>query len=202
MIPVISFIEDYGYLTIFIGAILEGESIILLGGLASHSEYIFFPIVVGLAALGAAIGDWTFFFLGRYKKDFVLKHIPYFKRFMQRPSVFIEKNPKVTAFAMRFMYGFRHIVPFSIGTTNIPTHQFLIWNACGAITWALVFTSVGYFTGDILENILGNIGKHEFRIIVLTIMVLVVINFVIRNTISRLVKKNNLHTLEGPVDKY
>jgi len=180
MLSIEQFIESYGYLAVFIGAIFEGESVVLLGGLSSHGEYLAFPIVVLFAAAGAIVGDWTFFFLGRYKKDWILLRFPYFQQLMHKPIAFVEKKPKMAAFFMRFMYGFRHIVPFSTGTTNISTSLFLAWNGFGAISWAFIFVSAGYIAGDILEVVLGDIRKYEFRIIVFSILILTILNIIAR----------------------
>jgi len=171
MTTIVTFIESYGYLATFVGAIFEGKSVVLLGGLSSHETYLSFPLVMLCAMAGAIVGDWGFFFLGRYKKEKLLARFPYFKRCMQTPTALIERKPKFISFTMRFMYGFRHIVPFSIGASRVPTLQFLTWNGLGAILWAAVFTSAGYVAGNILEEVLGGIRRHEFQIIVFTIFI-------------------------------
>jgi membrane protein DedA with SNARE-associated domain len=123
---------------LFIGSIFEGESVVLLGGLAAHENYLLFPLVVLFAALGAIVGDWGFFFLGRYKGQSFFKRFPSLLKMSQKPRELIEKRPRFLSFAMRFMYGFRHIVPASLGASNIPTRQFLFWNGLGAVSWALL----------------------------------------------------------------
>src|SRR3989344_939545 len=57
MFQIIPFIQSYGYIAIFVGSIFEGESIVLLGGFASHEKYLFFPFVF-LNGLGALF--WAF----------------------------------------------------------------------------------------------------------------------------------------------
>jgi membrane protein DedA with SNARE-associated domain len=177
---IIYFIKSYGYISVMIGSIFEGESIVLLGGLSSFESHLFFPLVVMCATFGAIVGDWSFFFLGRYKKDLFSSKFTYFKKFMKTPIYLIENKPKMISFGMRFMYGFRHVVPFSLGVSKIPTTIFLFWNFLGAITWAVIFTAVGYLTGDIFQIILGNIRKYEFRIIVITILIFVFFNFILK----------------------
>jgi len=180
MFPITSFIESYGYLVVFIGAIFEGESVVLIGGISSYEAYLSFPLVCIIAMLGAIIGDWIFFFLGRYQSEWLLGRFPWIKRLMRRPIGIVESRPRFVSFAMRFMYGFRHVVPFSIGASNIPTPRFMIWNGFGAAVWALTFTSAGYLTGNLLEKVLGNIHKYEFRIIMLAIFMIVLFNIIVR----------------------
>jgi len=58
-------LSQYGYLAVFVGALLEGESILLLAGYAANGGYLSFWIVVAIAFFGATLGDQMFFFLGR-----------------------------------------------------------------------------------------------------------------------------------------
>jgi membrane protein DedA with SNARE-associated domain len=180
MFPIISFIKSYGYLAVFAGAIFEGESIVLIGGLSSHEEYLSFVLVVFFAILGAIAGDWFFFFLGRNKKEVIYNRFPRLARLADTPKRLIEKRPRLISFGMRFMYGFRHIVPMSIGASAIPARQFLFWNTTGAISWAIVMTTAGYIAGDILEVVFRDIKQYEFRIIVLTVVVIVIFSAVPR----------------------
>ena len=45
-------IIQLGYVAIFVGTFLEGESILALGGLAAEHGYLSFPVVVAVAVLG------------------------------------------------------------------------------------------------------------------------------------------------------
>ena len=182
MFQIIPFIQSYGYIVIFVGSISEGESIVLLGGFASHEKYLFFPFVFFFAMLGAIAGDWFFFFAGKYKKNFIFKRFPSLSHIVKKPLAVIEKRPKFISFAMRFMYGFRYIVPMGIGASNVPTRQFLFWNGLGALFWAFTVTTAGYIAGDVLESFFGEIKKYEFRIIVFTVVVISATMIILRIT--------------------
>ena len=60
-------IQKFGYLAIFIGAFLEGETILIVGGFAAHRGYLLLPYVIFSAFLGTLFGDQLFFFIGRFK---------------------------------------------------------------------------------------------------------------------------------------
>lgn len=170
MIPIISLIQTYGYLAVFVGSIFEGETIVILGGLASHESHLSYPLVALCAALGAIVGDWSFFFLGRYKKAVLFKRFSRLERMMRRPAAIVEKRPRLMSLSMRFMYGFRHVVPISIGASRVPAKEFLVWNGIGAVLWALAFTAAGYVAGNVLETVIGDIKRYEFRIIVFSVL--------------------------------
>ena len=56
-----SIIENYGYAAIFIGTFLEGETILILAGLAAHQGYLVLTWVILAAFLGSLCGDQLFF---------------------------------------------------------------------------------------------------------------------------------------------
>ncbi len=180
MSTLIEFIQTYGYLTVFIGSVFEGETVVTLGGLSAHEAYVYFPLVVLSATLGALVSDWGFFFMGRYRKQAVLHRLPWLARLMRTPTSYIEHRPRVISFGMRFMYGFRHIVPFSIGASNVPASQFMFWNGLGALLWALAYTTGGYVLGTVLETLIGDIRKYEFRIIVVALLSFMLFHVTIR----------------------
>lgn len=176
----IAFIEAYGYIAVFFGSIFEGESVLLLGGLAAHNGYLAFSLVVVCAFFGALAGDWGFFLLGRYKKDALFRRFPKLTQLTATPRSMIERRPAFISFGMRFMYGFRHIVPMSIGISNVPIGTFLLWNSIGAFSWSVLMVSLGYLAGDFLASIFGGIRGHEFRIIVIVVVAVVLFNYALR----------------------
>ena len=56
-----SIIENYGYAAILIGTFLEGETILVLAGLAAHQGYLELTGVIFSAFLGSLCGDQLFF---------------------------------------------------------------------------------------------------------------------------------------------
>ncbi len=58
-------VSNYGYLAIGVGTFLEGETILVLGGLAAHRGFLQLPWVVACAFLGAFSGHQLYFHIGR-----------------------------------------------------------------------------------------------------------------------------------------
>lgn len=69
-------IEAYGYLAIFVGAFLEGETIIAMGGFAAQRGYLDLPKVVVVGLFGGFLGDQLYFFLGRRHGSDLLARFP------------------------------------------------------------------------------------------------------------------------------
>ena len=58
------FIATYGYLAVFVGTLLEGETVLVLGGFAAHRGHLSLPVVMVVAFAGSLLGDQTMFWIG------------------------------------------------------------------------------------------------------------------------------------------
>ncbi len=157
----IELIQTYGYLMVFAGTLLEGETVVALAGFAAYQGYLEASIIIPVAICGAVIGDQVFFYLGRFKgKGMIAKH-PEWQPRIEKIHSWMERHQNLLIFGSRFLYGFRAITPIILGTSRVSGIRFLILNLLGAVVWACIFVSVGYFFGDTLSLFLGNIKKFE-----------------------------------------
>ena len=154
-------IERYGYLATFAGTLVEGESLLILSGLAAHRGYLSFPLVVLVGAIGGAIGDMIFFLLGRHYGNGLLARFPRFAPGADRVHAMIERHPAATILGVRFMYGLRTAGPAIIGTTKIPLVEFAAVNAIGAALWSACWAGAGYALGKAAEHLLGDLARFE-----------------------------------------
>ena len=184
-----SFIATYGYAAIFIGSIFEGEVIILLAGLLAHEGHFSLPLILIFALLGAVAGDITWFLLGRFSGLRISERWPWFKKIVGKPISLVGKNPISISFFMRFMYGFRIIVPFSLGMSSLPTRTFIFWNALGASAWVGVFVGLGYLLAGTLTTVMGRLKRYELLLVILVILALVTFNLLAR-WLKKLLKKH------------
>lgn len=185
----ISLTSSYGYAAVFLGGMLEGEAVLVLGGLAAYGGFLKLPLVFLSAMAGAMVSDWSLFFIGRYKGKKVIEKWPRIKNLMLKPQKMVDKKSKFISLTLRFMYGFRIVVPLSLGMSSIRTLTFLFLNALGSILWVLTVGISGYFFGDVLEIILGKLKYYEFKIIISTFIGAAVI-YAIYMFIKYLLKKH------------
>jgi membrane protein DedA with SNARE-associated domain len=61
VIPFETILKTYGYWAIFIGTFAEGETILILGGIAAKLGYLALPWVILAAFVGGLCGDQLFF---------------------------------------------------------------------------------------------------------------------------------------------
>lgn len=148
-------ITHYGLIALFFGAGIEGEAVVVTGGVLAQHGLVSLPGAMAAAALGSFTADQLLFLLGRRYRD-----LRWVRRLHERPAFaraigMIERYPTGFIFAFRFLYGLRTISPVAIGTTRIDARRFLIINGLSAIVWGITFTALGHAFGHALEHWVG-----------------------------------------------
>jgi membrane protein DedA with SNARE-associated domain len=88
------------------------------------------------------------------------------------------------------MYGFRILIPFSLGKTRITTNTYLAYNALGILLWVAVYAGIGYSFAGTLELIFGRI-KHFESIIGFVLAGMVVLFIVGHHVAQKILTKFN-----------
>jgi membrane protein DedA with SNARE-associated domain len=166
-------ITQFGYLVVFIGAILEGETVVVLAGYFAHKGLLNIFLVVILAFFGAVICDQMFFFLGYFKGKKILRRIP--KDKIRKIHSLIRKYDTLYIIGFRFLYGMRTISPLIIGSSRVNILKFVLLNISSAFIWAVIFASGGYFFGQVFSRI---VGRVEVEILLLAAVTVIIIYFI------------------------
>lgn len=165
-----AFIGPLGYFAVFLGTMLEGESVLALAGLAAQHGYLSFPAVVAVAVVGAFLGDQGFFFIGRRYGDRVLARFPSLAARAPRIQALLRRWDVLAVVLVRFLYGMRVAGPIVIGASGIPAWRLALFNFIGALIWAPLVAGIGYFAGQALEIWVGRL--HHVGIIALMVIAL------------------------------
>lgn len=163
-------IENYGYAALIIGTFLEGETILVLGGVAAKLGYLKLPWVIAAAFAGSLCGDQLLFYLGRYRGQWVLNRLPAWRQRADRVRLILERHRVPIIIGFRFVYGFRTITPFVLGMSRVPALEFTVLNIISAASWAAAFGSLGYAFGKGVELILGDIRHYEKEILAVVLL--------------------------------
>jgi membrane protein DedA with SNARE-associated domain len=166
-----SLVERYGYLGIFIGTFLEGETILILGGFAAHRGLLRLPEVMLAAFLGSVLSDQLFFFLGRRHGAALLARRPQWQRGAERVRGLLDRYSTALILVFRFLYGLRNITPFVLGMSKVSTARFVLLNAIGAAVWAAAIALLGWFVGEAAKQMLGHVQRYERGVVVAIIAV-------------------------------
>ena len=157
-------IENYGYIVVILGTFLEGETILVLAGIAAKLGYLQLYGVVLAAFVGSLTGDQIYFFVGRRHGSAFLARRPNWQIKAAKIHALLERHHIAVVLGFRFMYGLRTVAPFVIGMSRIPTIRFLILNMIGAMLWAMVVGGLSFLFGHGLEMILGKIKRYELEL--------------------------------------
>lgn len=163
-------IEHYGYAALFVGTFLEGEAVLVIAGFLAHRGYLRIEWVMFWAALGTLCGDQLFYFIGRTKGQEVILRRPKWRARAVIVRRWLNRYPRLIVLGFRFIYGIRNVTPFAIGASGFPPRRFIPLNILGAVVWAVLVGGGGYKFGQVLQAILSDIRKYEWRILTALIL--------------------------------
>ena len=137
----LAFCESVAVLSLLVPAtvILVG-----IGALLGATGLEFWPIWLG-AALGAALGDWLCYEVGRYFDESVKHMWPLNKQpdLVRRAEDFIQRFGAWGIFLGRFFGPARALVPLIAGVFDMPRVPFQAANVASAMIWAFVLLAPG-----------------------------------------------------------
>ena len=153
-------IAEHGNTVTFLGALIEGETILTLAGVAAHRGYLHFTTLLALAALGSFIGDQVYFLIGRLYGKRMLKRFPRLRAATRTADTLIVRYAGASVIAVRFIYGMRTLGPIAIGMSRMRWRTFIVFNAIGAALWSACWLGIGYLLGEAGQMIFGKDLRH------------------------------------------
>lgn len=154
-------IQQYGYIAVFLGTFLEGETVLVLGGFAAHRGFLDIWFVILTAFLGSLAGDQTWFFIGRHKGMPFIERRPSWKGRSERVLDLLHRYHAPLLIGFRFLYGLRNPIPFVVGASGFSPWRFLVFNAIGAAIWAVAIGFAGYAFGEAMRVFLDDVKRYE-----------------------------------------
>src|ERR687887_1236688 len=130
------------------GALVPGEtSLIIAGALAGRGE-LSLPLVVAVAATAAILGDNIGYLIGRRGLRRLLdrpgRWSAHRQRLVARGEAFFARHGSAAVFFGRWLPGLRVVASWLAGANRMPWPRFLLWNALGGIPWAATVGPAAY----------------------------------------------------------
>lgn len=159
---------QYGYIFVFVGALLEsfllttiflpGSVIVLMGGFFAKESPISLIAVIVCGWLGMFLGDVANYFLGE-KKVFARfennRIVRYFKKRAGTARWYLKQYGAWAIFLLHVLGNFRTIIGFIAGRLNYPFKKYILIVLVSSFFWSLTFVLVGFFlahqVGDIKD---------------------------------------------------
>ncbi|EEQ62789.1 DedA family protein [Helicobacter pullorum] len=167
----IQWLQEYGYIILFLWSILEGELGLIMAGIMCHTGHMVIPIAILVAGLGGFVGDQIYFYIGRYNKQFIYKKLKTQRRKFAFAHLLLQKYGWPIIFVQRYLYGMRTIIPMSIGVTRYSAKTFAFINLISAMVWAAITILLAYFFGEELLALV-HFGKEHYYVAIPFVVIL------------------------------
>ena len=151
------------YIVLLAWTFLEGETIVIIAGIAAREGHLWLPLIALCAFCGSLCSDQVAFFLGRYKGKAFVARRPKWQGRAEKVYRLLERHQTWLILGFRFLYGLRNVTPFAIGMSQVSTRRFVILNVIGAAVWAVTFACGGYVFGAAMETVFA--GQQKWIVI-------------------------------------
>jgi membrane protein DedA with SNARE-associated domain len=156
------------------GLPLPGETALVTASILASQDKLWLPLVIGIAAATAIVGDNIGYELGRHGARRLLSRPGRFEdkrqEFLERGERFFDRHGSKTVFIGRWVPFLRVTAAWLAGANHMPWPRFFAWNALGGISWAISVGVFAYLVGDIAVRIIRDAGY-----VVLVLIALVVV---------------------------
>jgi membrane protein DedA with SNARE-associated domain len=170
----------WAYITLAATGIVTEEATPLIGGLAAHDGYLRLPTVMIWVAGGTWLADLGLYQVGRWRGRWVRRRWPSLRTWIIRTFKVVRRHPWRAAVAVRWAYGLRLTLPIACGAARVPLLVYLIGSAISCVTWAVVFSFVGWGFGRTTLIVLGHVRRYENFLVVLIVLVLAAVFWIMR----------------------
>lgn len=170
----ITFVQDWGYIAVLLGSMVEGESVILTASFMAYQGYLSLPKIMIIAFLGTLFADQALYYVGRHYGKRFFKKFPKMQEGSKRAFDLLHRWDIWFILSFRFIYGIRTISPIVIGAARVPPKRFIPLNLLSAIIWTIISCVGGYMLGGTFEVIVENFDslKKYFVLVPLGILTL------------------------------
>lgn len=188
--------QHLAYLIIFLWCILEGELALLLGGIFAHEGHVNLGLIIFVAGLGGFVGDQIYFYIGRYNKKYIQKKLKKQRRKFAVAHLLLQKFGWPIIFVQRYMYGFRTVIPMSIGITRYDAKKFAFINLLSAWVWAAITIILAWYFGEEIWAFVAWAERHWYYAAMLIISFLSLMIFAFKQMERSILKKRTVKNVK------
>ncbi len=153
-----AYIDQYGYIVLFVALLLEllalplpGEVLMSYSGFLVFQGHLNWSLSIFIAGVGVCLGMTISYWIG-YKLG-----TPFFDKFgrrfhmgpkqLEKISHWYEKYGNKLLMVAYFIPGVRHITGYFSGITRLPYRTFALFAYSGAFLWVTTFITLGKVLG-------------------------------------------------------
>jgi membrane-associated protein len=144
------------------GVPVPGETALIAAALLARDGQLSLPLVIGIAAAAAIVGDNVGYEIGRRGgRVLLVRPGPFLDRrlrVLERGEPFFERHGAKAVFLGRWFALLRIAAAWLAGISRMRRGTFVFWNATGGIAWATTVGLAAYFLGSVAERIFKDLG--------------------------------------------
>jgi membrane protein DedA with SNARE-associated domain len=177
--------DQLGYPAAALGILIEsagipfpGETMLLAVAAYAAAGHLDIRLVAAVGALGAIVGADAGYLAGRLGgRPFVERFGGFFRidpGHLATSELFFTRHGDWAIVAARFVIGLRTWFSVLAGMSHMPFWRFQIASAVGALLWATIISSLGYFLGrnwNLVERLVSWLGIGGLTVLVLVVLV-------------------------------
>lgn len=191
----IDIIKDWGYLAVFLGSLVEGESVILVACFMAHLGYLSLPKIMIIAFCGTLFADQALYYVGRYYGQAIIQKFHRLHAPANRAFKLLHSWDIWFILSFRFIWGIRTISPIVIGSSGITPQRYTPLNLIAAIVWTLISCIGGYMLSGVIEEIGLHVIKRYFGYFTVAVVFFVIAFIILKRWLKKRYEKMGQ---EGP----
>jgi membrane protein DedA with SNARE-associated domain len=133
----------------------------IVGGLAAHHGELGLVRVALSITLGTWASEIALYYLGRWRGKWVRERWPKVGRFLTRVLRVVRRRPWRSSLAVRYAYGLRLTLPIACGAARVPIFTYVVGSGISSVTWASLFTVVGWAFSRTAYQVLHHMRRFE-----------------------------------------
>lgn len=181
----IDFIKDWGYYAVFLGSLVEGESVILVACFMAHLGYLSLTKIMIVAFCGTLFADQALYYVGRYYGQALIQRFHNLHAPANRAFKLLHSWDIWFILSFRFIWGIRTISPIVIGTSGITPERYTPLNLAAAIVWTVISCVGGYMLSGVIEDIGLHVIKRYFGYFTIGIVMLLICFVILKRWMKR-----------------
>ena len=155
----VGFVQEWGYVAVFLGSLIEGESVIFIAGFFAHQGILSLPKIIAVSFVATLIADQALYHVGRHYGNHFLDKFPSFKPRADKAFDLLRRYDNIFILSFRFIWGIRIISPIIIGSAGIGVKRFLILNLIAAVIWSVGSCVAAYYFAYLIMDKIHLVSK-------------------------------------------
>jgi len=170
------FIQNWGYLALFLYSFGGGFLALAIAGAFSYAGNLDIYVCIAVAGISNFIGSQVLFYMGKYYNQYAQDMLKNYRQKIALVKVLLKKYGVFIIFIQKYIYGVKTLIPIVMGISQFNSYKFTFLNIFASFLWACLIGYVSFIAGEFIIS-LGDKFQYMGLIIVFMIIILLILRF-------------------------